>query len=117
MIVDAMDDMVRNCSTGDGCFYYKELPSLRRRGVVANLLEALAYAWEISGERRFLEAGMTTFEMVISAPRWSGNITGRKHVSGDAVIWETGASPKAFGRNFPSLMAFYRAARSEGVLE
>ena len=80
------------------------------------MLEALADAYEISGDRGFLEGGMTTFEIAVNSTAARGNIVGRKYVDGDAVIWSVGPGPKAFGAGFSPVMAFYRSAVEAGML-
>jgi len=116
MICAAMDDLLENCLTGDGRFYYKELPSLRQRAAGTYVLESLAYAYEISGRKKYLEAGMTSFELAVGASA-RGNIVGRKYVAGDAVVWEAGASPKSFAASFMPVVTFYRAAAAAGMLK
>jgi len=116
MIVGAMRDVVDHCLMPDGRFYYKELPSLQRRGAGMLVLEALAYAYEISGDREFLDAGMPTFELVLAGDATRREYSGPKYAVGDAVIWPRGPGPKTFAATFPSMMAFYRAATEAGLL-
>ena len=116
MIVAAVRDMIEHCLMSDGRFYYKELPSLQRRGAGALVLEALANAYEISGDVSLLEAGMTTFEITLRE-RSSGGYHGSKFRAGDAVIWPNGPGPKAFAASFGALMPFYRAVVGAGLLD
>lgn len=51
MILNAVDDMIENCLLENGLFYYKELPSLNRQGNNPLILEALAIAYELSGNK------------------------------------------------------------------
>jgi len=80
------------------------------------VLEALAHAYEISGDGRFLEAGLSTFELAVSGSARAGGYSGPKYVSGDAVIWPAGPGSKSFAAAFPPAMAFYRAAVEAGML-
>jgi len=116
MVVAAADDLLANCLMPDGRFYYKELPSLRRRGAGALLLEALAHAYDLTGKPKFLQAGMPTFDLALRTASGGGGFTGPKYVAGDAVVWPRGPGPKAFGAVCPSLMMFYRAATASEML-
>ncbi len=115
MIVNSMDDLIEHCLMPDGRFYYKELPSLRQRAAGLYVLESLAYAHEITGDRRYIDAGMITFELAVARTA-SGNVVGRKYVADDAVVWETGASPKAFASSLLPAVSFYREALKAGAL-
>lgn len=111
LIITAADDLVQNCRLPDGRFYYKELPSLRRAMDLAVILEALAFAYDLTGDTKFLAAGLTTLKKIISSPVKS---TGRKQKKGDAVILE-GSSPKNFAMNAPAVLIFYRALTKTGI--
>jgi len=116
MVVAAANDLLTHCLTPDGRFYYKELPSLRRRGGGALVLEALAHAFDLTGEAKYIKAGLPTFDLVLADTSGSGAFTGPKFVAGDAVAWPRGPGPKAFAQTCPPLMFFYRAAVDAGVL-
>jgi len=62
LILEETDDMIRNGRNRNGLFYYKELPSLRHQGATTLVLQALAYAYLLSGDRRYLEAGLPELE-------------------------------------------------------
>ena len=116
MIVAAMRDLIDNCLMPDGRFYYKELPSLQRRGAGALVLEALAHAHEISGDVQFLQAGLPTFELLVQGDWMQRGYSGPKFIAGDAVIVPDGPGPKAFAAMFAPTMVFYRAATQAGLL-
>jgi len=124
MIVTAVRDLLENCLMADGRFYYKELPSLRQRSAGVLVLEALAHAYEVSGDVSFLSAGIPTFELVVNSSPATGGVVGRKYVEGDAVVWSVGrgskTSPtggsKSFAAGLLPVMAFYRAAIEAGLL-
>jgi len=115
MIVAAMEDVIEHCLTCDGRFYYKELPSLRRRSAGPLVLEALAHAYDVSADPKFIQAGLATFELALSQGPLRG-YSGPKFAAGDAVVWPRGPGPKAFGATIPPLYAFYRAATDAGLL-
>ena len=113
MIAGEVEDMVENCMLEDGTFYYKELPSLNRSGNNPLILEALVYAWELTGDRKFLEAGLVTFKNIMEGNKLS--IGGVKRHVGDAVI-QDGDGTKTFAQSFLPLALYYKAAAEEGML-
>lgn len=113
MIVEEVEDMVNSCMLEDGTFYYKELPSLNRSGTNPLILEALVYAWELTGDRKFLEAGLVTFGNIMAGNKLS--IGGEKRHEGDAVI-QSGDGTKTFAQSFLPLAIYYKAAAEEGLL-
>lgn len=54
MLIRAVDDLIENCLMDNGLFYYKELPSLARLGNNTLLLESLAIAYELTGDKNTL---------------------------------------------------------------
>lgn len=112
MILAAVEDLVANCRLDNGLFYYKELPSLRRNAVNPLLLEALAHAYELSGETRFLEAGLATFQI---AAKVSRRFPSSKQKLEDGVIQWGGEGPKTFAQAFPALAYYYRAVIEAGI--
>ena len=112
MIVAAVEDLVANCLLENGLFYYKELPSLRRNGGNPLLLEALAHAYELTGELSFLKAGLPTFKLCAAVSRSFPSSKQRKE---DAVIQWGGAGPKMFAQAFPAIAYYYRVAIEAGI--
>ncbi len=113
MVVAAVRDLVDNCRLENGLFYYKELPSLRRNGGNPLILEALAYAYEFTGDKTLLEAGLPTFRLAVQSDNHYG---GKKRLAEGAVIQEGGASPKRFAQAFHAIAYYYRVAVEAGVL-
>lgn len=112
MILRAIDDLVENCRLENGLFYYKELPSLARLGGNTLLLEAMAIGYELTGDKKYLEAGMETYRAALR--EGSGKTGGaRVHVE-DAVIWP-GESAKAFGQSFLPLACFDVSLEKAGM--
>lgn len=112
MMIRAIDDLVENCRLENGLFYYKELPSLTRLGGNTLLLEAMAIGYELTGDSRYLEAGMPTYQQALreSVSKAGGQ---RVHME-DAVIWP-GESAKGFGQSFLPLACFDRALEKAGM--
>ncbi len=107
MILHAVDDLIGNCyMERTGLFYYKELPSLNRNGNNTLLLEALAIAYELTGNEEYLVYGEYTFRRAVSDT--SGGGLGKKTVYGDAVVAGSG-STKNFGQSFIPLVTYYKA--------
>ena len=113
VILDAVTDMVENCILENGLFYYKELPSLRRMGNNTLVLEALADAYELTGNVTFIEKGLATFyKETMNGETYS---VGEKQVVRDAVILK-GPGPKGFAQSFYPIVLFYRVAIKAGII-
>ena len=113
MMLRAVDDLIENCYMEKlGCFYYKELPSLNRLGNNLLLLEALAIAYELSGDAKYLKPGIETFKKAIATPN-PGAVGGKKIVN-DAVVVGT-ASSKGFAQSMIPLATYYRAISESGL--
>ncbi len=105
MILRAIDDMVENCVLDTGLFYYKELPGLQKNIDNPLPLEAMAIGYELTGDKKYLEAGLMTFRRILRE-----NVSGggqRQHMD-DAVIIP-GEGTKLFGQGFLPLATFDRA--------
>ncbi|MDE7044478.1 MAG: glycoside hydrolase family 127 protein, partial [Acetatifactor sp.] len=114
MMLRAVDDLIENCYVEKwGVFYYKELPSLNRPGYNTLLLEALAIAYELSGNADYLKYGITTFRKAVADPV-SGAGGSKRNVQ-DAVIVGN-ASSKSFAQSMIPLAVYYRAASECGIL-
>ena len=112
MILAAVDDLVENARLDNGLFYYKELPSLKRLGNNPIILEALAAAFELTGDRKYLEAGIPTFKYVMTF-KGSG-LSGGKTVVNDTVLNGT-TGTKNFAQMFIPFTTFYSACVKEGI--
>ncbi|MCM1113647.1 MAG: glycoside hydrolase family 127 protein [Muribaculum sp.] len=114
LMLRAVDDLIENSYMEKfGCFYYKELPSLNRIGANTLLLEALAIAYELTGNAEYLKPGIETFKRVTAEPV-PGAVGAKRHVQ-DAVIVGN-ASSKAFAQSMIPLATYYRAASECGLL-
>jgi len=113
MMLRAVDDLIENCYLPEyGVFYYKELPSLQRLGGNTLLLEALAIAYELTGNADYLKYGKKVFYNNLSGTS-SGSA---KRVVGDAVVVGN-TSTKGFAQSFIPLITYYKAASEAGILE
>jgi hypothetical protein len=113
MIVVAMDDLLENARLPDGQFYYKELPSLRHVSVNTIGLEALSYAYELTGDKKYLEGGLPVFRTVIGG---SGGGRSKKQIIEDAVV-VVGNGTKSFAQSYIPIAVFTRALETAGMLD
>jgi hypothetical protein len=119
MITAAMDDLLENARLPDGQFYYKELPSLRHVSVNTIGLEALSYAYELTGDKKYLEGGLPVFRTVIGVSGGgSGNkpMSGKKQIIEDAVI-SMGNGTKPFAQSHIPIAVFTKALETAGMLD
>ncbi len=114
MILDAVDDLVENARLSNGLFYYKELPSLKRLGNNPIILEALAAAYELTGDTKYLTAGLPTFRYIMTL-KGSGFFGGKKTAVGDAVLCGT-AGTKGFAQMFVPFNTFLCACVRAGII-
>jgi hypothetical protein len=119
LIISAMDDLLDNARLPDGLFFYKELPSLRHVSVNTIILEALSYAYELSGDKKYLEGGLPLFR-VVSGPRGGGPGSNRpfsikKQIIEDAVV-NMGEGTKLFAQSHIPLAVYSRALETAGLL-
>lgn len=112
MMISAVDDMIENCLMEDGLFYYKELPSLNRLGNNPLTLEALAIAYELTGNKKYLRAGFRTYAKVIQNLSSSGG--GGKRMTEDAVL-SGSTGTKQFAQTFIPVATYYRALEQSGL--
>ena len=110
MILAAVDDMLENCVMENGYFYYKELPSLSRVGNNPLVLEALTIAYELTRERRYLEAGKKTFDANIAGSMGLGS-TEKRATEDTVLMGNTGT--KRFAQMMVPMAVYYRAITKE----
>ncbi|MEN6603715.1 MAG: hypothetical protein ABFD86_14990 [Bryobacteraceae bacterium] len=81
VILEETDDLIRNTRNANGLFFYKELPSLEFQGATLLVLQLLGEAYRLSGDTKYLEAGLPEIEYFLA------NMNGRFEI-------HTGASEK-----------------------
>lgn len=113
LMVDAVEDLYENGRLPNGAFYYKELPSLNRIGNNTLLLEAMVIGFELTGDKKYLKAGVRTFKNQIHAKE--KGVSAAKKVVEDAVIFG-GDGTKGFAQSFIPLCTYYKAAREQHIL-
>jgi hypothetical protein len=106
MILRQVDDLIENCYVKEwGLFYYKELPTLKRLGNNTLLLEALTYAYDLSGDAKYLTYGIETFKNALE-DRQGYSSTKRKI---EDTVLVGNASAKIFAQSMIPLSIYYRA--------
>ena len=113
MILDAVDDLVENARLDNGLFYYKELPSLKRLGNNPIILEALTYAYELTGNKKYLEIGIPTFKF--SMQKSGSSFGGDKKIMEDTIM-VGGIGTKGFAQMMVPYTTFYCACVKEGIM-
>ena len=76
------------------------------------VLEALTIAYDLSGDVRYLKAGLPTFRKDIAG---RSGIIGEKKVMEGTVILDNDP-PKHFAQSFIPLAVYYKAAAEAGIL-
>ena len=114
MILTAADDLVENCYMDTGYFFYKELPSLGRIGNNPLLLEAMAIAYELTGETKYLEYGKNTFRMMVQGSLGMG-FSAQKRIDENIVLVGTTAT-KRFAQMFIPVTTYYKAVAENDML-
>ena len=110
----AVDDMLENCLLDNGLFYYKEIPSLKRLGNNHIILEALSIAYELSGDVKYLKAGVPTLKYIMSISAASGHMGGKKLMEG--VVMNGTVGTKGFAQMMAPITCFYTHASETGIL-
>ena len=119
MIIDVTDDLIENAIMRGGIVYYKELPSLQRRSATPHLLETLAYAYELTGDQRYLKIGLRQLEYMLDRGLRRGGVPGRKEVRGYSIVKGYGLPGPgfAFASSLIPLLTFYNAASKNGMMD
>ena len=116
LIVSAMEDLLEDAQYADGLFYYKELPSLRHTSSTPIVLEALAYAWELTGDKKFLEGGLANLRAIIGRSNDRIGGRGKKLLIEDAVV-TMGSGTKEFSQAHGPVAAYTKALETAGLLD
>ncbi len=115
LIVDVMDDLIEHCIGPDGLFFYKELPSLQRSAPTPHALEALTYAYRITGNVEYLRIAVRHFAALTASPVEGAGGVKRIDPSGAVVAGNGGA--RIFADKYTSLLIFAAEAAPLGLLD
>ena len=115
LIVAVMDDLIEHCLGPDGVFYYKELPSLQRTAPTPHALEALTYAWRISGDERYLRVATNTFAALMA--NLEGRESGPKFADSSGAVIDGVGGGRIFADKYTSLILYAGAAAPLGLLD
>ena len=114
LIVAVMDDLIEHCLGPDGVFYYKELPSLQKTAPTPHALEALTYAWRISGDERYLRVATNTFAALMAD--LEGKESGPKFSDPSGAVIDGVGGGRIFADKYTSLILYAGAAAPLGLL-
>ena len=115
LIVEVMDDLIERCLGPDGIFYYKELPSLQRTAPTPHALEALTYAFRISGDQRYLEIAARQFAALVA--RGEGGRGGGKRIDRSGAVVQGTGGGRIFADKYQSILIFASEAAPRGLLD
>ncbi|MDE0630040.1 MAG: hypothetical protein OXH73_00905 [Caldilineaceae bacterium] len=115
LIVSVMDDLIEHCLGPDGVFYYKELPSLQRTAPTPHALEALTYAWRISGDERYLRVAANTFAALMF--NLETKESGPKFADPSGAVIDGVGGGRIFADKYTSLILYAGAAAPLGLLD
>jgi hypothetical protein len=114
LIVETVDDMLAHCLGPDGIAYYKELPSLRRTAPTVHFLEALAHAYRITGDERYLRVATRHFSLLAEG---SPGGQGRKYADDSGAVIAGEGGGRIFADKYTSLMIYASEATPLGLLD
>ena len=115
LIVETMDDLIEHHLGPDGIGKYKELPSLQFSNPTMHFVEALAMAYRITGEERYLRVATRQFAAFDESLR-SNLVAPKRADSSGAVIYGAGGG-RAFDDKYTSLILYAAAAAPQGLLD
>lgn len=113
MIIRAVDDLCENAVLDNGLFYYKELPSLKRMGNNPLVLEALAIAYELTGNIKYIKTGLPTLKYIMSYS--AARLSMSKRIVEDTVIAGIEGT-KSFAQIMQPVVTFYTFASENNLL-
>jgi len=113
--VAVADDIIENGMTAFGLPYYKELPSLRRATAGVMSIELFAYAHRLTGERKYLEAGLPILEQWTLGGRAPAVTFAKRAMTNGLYLTPVlfPSNSKSVGVVTPAVLGFVAAAKSE----
>lgn len=117
VMLSVTDDLAENCYLKPYDLpYYKELPSLRIILSTGLELASLAYAYRLSGDKKYLEKGMNTFKYFIGqkAPDAPDD---KPVIDSSLMLSSSGkTSSRRFSMSYPPFLIYYAAVKEAGLL-
>ena len=115
LILNEVDALLEHALLDNGLFYYKEFPSVQHPIFNGLVLEALAYAYRLSGDRDYILKGMRTLESILINMNFQLVVSpgGKKTVVNGAIFKEPLPIPPGgqnYGVTIGPLMHFLVAA-------
>lgn len=117
IIITVVDDMIRYCYIPRAdVFFGKQFPAVRFLNLNGMVLESLAIAYELTGDRAYMETGLGMFEWITrenQPPLY--DFSKYKHDE-YTVIYDCPAGPKRCAQTLLPLLHYYRRAMELGYL-
>ena len=117
LIVETVDDQIEHCLGPGGVFYYKELPSLRAPAPTVHALEALAYAYRLTGTERYLEIAARQFAVFLEGLHTGGRGGKKRYIEEDRAVVRGEGGGRSFATAYTSLAVFATIAEPTGLLD
>ncbi len=116
-ILEVVDDMIRECYVERaGTFYGKQAPPVRYLNLNGMVLQSLAIAYELSGNRRYIDAGMGMFQWIsVENPPPLYDFTKVKRDE-FTVIYDCPAGPKRCAQTLGPFLQFYKHVMDLDIL-
>ena len=114
LIVETVDDLVEHHLGPDGVGMYKELPSLQFSNPTMHFVEALAHAYRITGDERYLRVATRQFAAFEESVH-SNLVAPKRADDSGAVIYGEGGG-RQFDDKYTSLILYAAAAAPKGFL-
>jgi hypothetical protein len=118
-IIDVTNDLISHAIMRGGILYYKELPSLQERSATPHFLETLSYAYELTGDQKYLKIGLHQLEYMLDRGLGRGGISGRKEIKGYSLLKGYGLPGPgfAFASSLIPILTIYSVASEIGLMD
>lgn len=117
-MINVVDDMIRYCYIPRAdVFFGKQFPAVRFLNLNGMVLESLAIAYELTGDRAYMETGLGMFEWITrenQPPLY--DFSKYKH-DDYTVIYDCPSGPKRCAQTLLPLLHYYRRAVELGYLK
>ena len=116
-LLSVIDDMIENCYVPRlDTFFGKQSPSVRFLNLNGMVLETLAVAYRLTGERSYLEKGKGMYEWIaVENPPPVYDFSKYKEDE-FTVIYNCPAGPKRCAQTLLPFLHYYRLALEEGII-
>jgi len=116
LIVAVVDDMIEHCTGPDGVFFFSEFPAAQLAAPTPHVLDALTYAYRITGKIAYLKIAARNFAALMDQPKDAWHWGGKVLDASGAIVSGHG-SARSFENRYPSLVLFAGTATPLGLLD